>query len=310
MCESATAHGRSLPAFRLAHLSDLHLAAEVAPARLSDLPTKRTLSRLAWRRKRQLHDPAVLAALVDDVKAYDPDHVALSGDLTNFSTPEEFAYARGWLGDLGGPESVTVSLGNHDALIARGHAARLASLTPWLGDAGEPVFPQVRRRGPMALVNLCSALATPPLMATGRLGEAQIERLDQILAELAPSGLCRVVMLHHPVGAGVVSWRKSLTDAPALRAVLARRGADLVLHGHAHEAVFGAVAGPGEPIPCLCVPSASAGAPDGGRWHAVEIDPDAPRRGLRVTARAYDATSRRFVELGRYRLPAIATPIA
>lgn len=293
-----------MTAFRLAHLSDLHLAPDAAPVRLRDLPTKRTLSRLAWRRKRLLHDQAVLEALVADVKAYAPEHLALTGDLTNFSTPEEFAFARAWLADLAPTEAVTVTLGNHDALVSRGHAERLASLAPWLGDEGSAQFPQVRQRGPMALINLCSALVTGPFAATGRLGREQLERLDDLLADLAPGGLCRVLMLHHPPAAGVVPRRKSLTDAAPLRALLARHGAELVLHGHAHEAVFSAIQGPAGPIPVLGVPSASAGAPDGGRWHAVEIDPDHPRRGLRVAARGYEAEAGGFVELGRYSLAA------
>ena len=57
-------------------------------------------------------------------------------------------------------------------------------------------------------------------------------------------GLYRIVLVHHPVATGVVSGRKSLTDVEALRALLADVGCELVLHGHAHEAVLSGVRGP------------------------------------------------------------------
>ena len=59
-------------------------------------------------------------------------------------------------------------------------------------------FPFVRRRGPLALIGLTSAVATAPFMATGWLGQAQIARLDALLPRLA--GHFRVVMVHHPPG--------------------------------------------------------------------------------------------------------------
>jgi 3',5'-cyclic AMP phosphodiesterase CpdA len=281
--------------FRLAHLSDPHLPSPMGLGPLGELASKRTLSRLSWRRKHRQHDPTVLAALVADVKAQAPDHVAVTGDLTNFATPGEFAAARAWLETLGPAADVTVSPGNHDALVARGQAERFATFRPWFGDEGATDFPQVRRRGPVALINLCSAIATPPLFASGRLGEDQLGRLGALLDGL--KGLTRIVLVHHPVGAGVVSRRKALSDAPALREVLARHGAELVLHGHAHEAVFGSVAG----VPVLGVPSASS--PAGfkhapARWHLIEVEDGA----LLVTARGVDG------ELGRYRLA--SSPLA
>lgn len=289
--------------FRLSHISDPHLPPPPGAAGgLGELISKRTLSRLAWRRKGRQHDPAVLAALVADLQAYRPDHVVVTGDLTNFSTPAEFAAARAWLETLGPPANVTVSPGNHDALVGEGLGARMAGFAPWFGDGGGEGFPHLRRRGPVALVNLSSAIPTPPLYAGGRLGGEQLEKLDDILAQLGREGLVRVVLLHHPPVAGVVSARKALADAADLRAVLARRGAELVLHGHAHEAVFGAVGA----IPVLGVPSAS-GAPGkhhpAARWHAIEIADDGA---MQVIARALDAETGGFAEAGRYRLPALS----
>jgi len=295
-----------LSIYRIAHLSDPHLPPPPGAFGWKDVFTKRLLSRVAWRRKRKVHRPEVLAALVADLQAAGPDHVVISGDLTNFASHTEIAAARTWLESLGKPADFTVSPGNHDALAGPDGDARFATWTPWLGDAGETRFPQVRVRGPVAIFNLCSAVRTAPHLATGRLGEEQLQRLDVLLASPAYAGLFRLVVLHHPPHRGAVSRRKALEDQEALRAILARRGADLVLHGHAHEALVGSVPGPeGAAIPVLGVPSASArpGGHSPARWHAIEIEqqPEGGRH-VRIVARGLEPGREGVSELGRYSL--------
>ena len=272
--------------------------------------TKRLLSRIAWRKKRKVHRPEVLAALIADLKSVGPDHVVISGDLTNFASPEEINAARTWLEGLGSASDHTVSPGNHDALAGQGGHERFDVWSPWLGDADEACFPQVRVRGPVAIFNLCSAVPTAPHLATGRLGEDQLRRLDAALADPAFADLFRLVVLHHPPHAGAVSKRKRLEDQAALRALLARHGADLILHGHAHEALVSSVPGPnGTAIPVLGVPSASAKpsrhAP--ARWHQIEIEPQ--REGghaVRIIARGLSEKGGEIAELGRFTLSDIA----
>ncbi len=268
--------------------------------------SKRVLSRFAWRRKRHRHNPAILEAIAADVRAAGPDHIAVTGDLTNFATPEEFDAAALWLERLGAPEHVTVSPGNHDALVAKGAPARFAPWSRWLGDAPDGDFPHVRIRGPLAIINACSAMPTAPHLATGALGPRQLERLDEILAETGGRGLFRVLLVHHPIAAGAVSKRKSLTDAQHLRDLLSVRGAELVLHGHAHEALLNRVPGPQGAIPTLGVPSAST--PPGGhdpaaRWNLIEITPGAGGFGVRVEARGV-VDGAAIVPLGAFSLAA------
>lgn len=296
--------------YRIAHLSDPHLPPPPGAFGLRDVFTKRLLSRIAWRKKHKVHRPEVLAAIVTDMKAAAPDHVIISGDLTNFASPVEITAARTWLEALGAASDHTISPGNHDALAGAGGHERFAIWSPWLGDAGEASFPQVRVRGPVAIFNLCSAVPTAPHLATGRLGDDQLQRLDAALSDPTHAGLFRLVVLHHPPHSGAVSKRKRLEDQAALRAVLARRGADLVLHGHAHEALVGSIPGPGgAAIPVLGVPSASAKpsrhAP--ARWHQIEIEPR-PEGGhaVRVVARGLSETGAEISELGRFTLTDIA----
>jgi 3',5'-cyclic AMP phosphodiesterase CpdA len=292
-----------LQPFRLAHLSDPHLQPPPGALRAADFASKRLLSAIAWRRKGREHQPRVLEALTADIAAYAPDHIALTGDLTNFSTQAEFAAARAWLQTLGAPGDITLSPGNHDALVATNAPDSFAPWREWLEDPGDTAFPAVRRRGPVALVNLCSATPTAPWLASGRLGEEQLSKLRPILAGLRQESLFRVVLIHHPPAPGVVSRRKALEDAPALRAMLEAEGAELVLHGHAHEAAVSTLQGPKAAIPVLGVPSASAaghGKHPAARWHGIEIDP--AQRKIRVVARGLSQETGAFEPLGSYLL--------
>src|SRR5690606_14796655 len=93
-----------------------------------------------------------------------------------------------------------------------------------------------RRRGPLAIVGCSSAVATAPFMATGKVGRSQLERVEAMLLELAGSDLFRVVLIHHPpLGSSGDRYRR-LTDGREFSKLLARAGADLVLHGHDHTA--------------------------------------------------------------------------
>lgn len=301
-------------AFRFAHLSDPHLPLEPGETKVSDLLSKRALGFLSWQRKRRhVHSPAMLARLLADVRAAAPDHVVVTGDLANIALPGEFARGRDWLRALGNAQGLTVIPGNHDTLVPFPWDEGLGLWTPWMasdpGREGEGPFPAVRVRGPVAFVCLNSGLPTPPLLATGRLGPAQIRAAQDRLAELDRQGLFRVVLVHHPVASGVISPRKALTDQQDFRAMLAEAGAELVLHGHAHRSCFSTVPGPLGPIPCLGVPSASS-APtrrraDGhkdepARWHLLSVGRADEGWRLEVEARGPAAPDGGFGTLGRY----------
>ena len=101
--------------FVLAHLSDLHLA---SPPPFADLLSKRGLGFINWHRKRKhVHRADVLEAITQDVKSQTVDHIAVTGDLINFSTRSEYQRARSWLETVGPPSAVTVIPGNHDIYV-------------------------------------------------------------------------------------------------------------------------------------------------------------------------------------------------
>jgi 3',5'-cyclic AMP phosphodiesterase CpdA len=245
-------------AFLLAHLSDPHLAPLPAP-RWFELAGKRATGYLNWHRKRRLvHDAGVLAGIVADLKAHKPDHIAVTGDLANISLPGEFTRGRAWLDAIGRPAQVSLVPGNHDAYVSAGldHSAR--EWSAYMSGDESTGFPYLRRRGPLALIGLSSAVPTAPFMATGRLGGEQLAALATLLDGLKQEGLFRVLLIHHPP-VSKAPRHKRLLDAAALLHVIATHGADLLLHGHDHLAMLNWLAGPdGTRVPAVGVPPASA----------------------------------------------------
>lgn len=288
--------------FVLAHLSDPHLGPLPRP-NFSELAGKRALGFLNWHRRRKgIHRLHITAQLVEDLKAQRPDHIAMTGDLVNLALAAEFAPALQWLATLGPPVDVSFVPGNHDLYV---RTTALASQSHWgeymSGDAGSG-FPYLRRRGPLAIVGLSSAIPTAPFMATGALGAAQLRGLRDILAGLQGSDAFRVVLIHHPPVRKPRDRFKRLLDAPALRDILHAHGADLVLHGHdhVHSVVF--LQGPAGHIPVVGVPSASAmgGEGDPAAYNLYRIERagghwrcEALTRGLRRDRDAISELARR-----------------
>ncbi len=270
--------------FTLAHLSDVHLGNLGLP-RLRALLSKRFLGFLSWQlRRKAVHEGPVLAALVADLHRSRPDHTAVTGDLVNISLPDEFERAAAWLSALGPPDQVSVIPGNHDAYVPIAWERSLALWADYMsGDeeprepsrgAGAGCFPYLRRRGPLALIGVSTAVPMPPHMAAGRIGPKQLERLGDLLATTRQEDLCRVVLIHHPPISGPAYRHKQLLDAEPLRRLLERHGAELVLHGHTHMSGLVHLKTPKGAVPVVGVPSASARPTrnrDPSRYHLYRI---------------------------------------
>lgn len=243
--------------FTLAHLSDPHLPPLPKP-RLIELAGKRAFGYVNWTRNRHKYQRReVLDALVADMQAQAPDHIAVTGDLVNLALEAEFAPALAWLESVGPPEHVTAIPGNHDAYVRATFHRFGETFAPYLaGDDGRIGFPSVRRRGPLALISLSTAVPTLPLMATGTLGPDQLAALEEVLERLAAEDVFRVLLVHHPLKSD--ARHKRMTDAAALLALLERHGVELILHGHDHIHSTIWVEGPNGNIPAVGVPSASA----------------------------------------------------
>lgn len=283
--------------FTLAHLSDPHLAPLPTP-RPAELANKRLLGYLNWLRSRKaIHARPVLDAIVEDMLARSPDHIAVGGDLTNLALPAEFQASLAWLESLGGPERVSVVPGNHDAYVRADWKSAVGLWDAYMGSHAGSVensspgangFPYVRHFGRVSLVALNTGIPTPPFSASGRLEDGQLEALGGILAELGEKKHFRIVLIHHPPLPGLAPWRRALRGAAELQELLAARGAELVLYGHNHTQAVNILSGATGPIPVIGAPSASSsrgGADHLARYNLFAIRQDENRWRCEMTGR-------------------------
>ncbi len=280
---------------RLAHCSDLHLLS-LEGTRFLDFANKRWIGGLNLLTSRgRHHHTEAFEDMVADFAAAGIDHVVCTGDVTNLGLEPEFRYARVRFDQIGlGARGVTVLPGNHDSYIAQG-ATHFAAVFPdyfatdaefaWPDDVDDPLgapWPLVRVRGPLAIIGLSTSLQTPWFTAWGRLGPRQLERLEAVLSDPRLADKVRVVAIHHPpAGKRAMSRIRGLKDHQGFAEVLARAGAELVLHGHEHRDLAEALPGPAGPIPVLGVPSATYEASDPtrtARYRVFEIEERAGRR--------------------------------
>jgi 3',5'-cyclic AMP phosphodiesterase CpdA len=295
-------------AFRLAQVTDPHFRSWAGLLRPHELIGKRAagMANLVVNRWRK-HRMELLAKLREDLRTRAVDHLALTGDLSNISQDVEWHEALHWLEAYGAtPGEVTVIPGNHDAYVADvvrdGRFERLfaAYQTAELR-TGEHAYPFVRFRGEVALIGVNSCVATGDLGAWGQIGEAQLGRLEALLADPEVRRRARVVLIHHPPVMHRPPENRNLRDRAALVALLGRVGAELVIHGHDHRDLLAHVDGPdGTRVPIVGAGSASYAGPLArrARYNVYEIE----GRAVTVTTFAHDDASDSFRGVARDRV--------
>jgi 3',5'-cyclic AMP phosphodiesterase CpdA len=229
---------------RLAHFSDIHVTSRRCSWRREDWLNKRLAAwmnlRILGRGFRFRDAERVLSALVAELDQSRPNHLIFSGDATAMGFEEELRRAIAFL-PLDRFSGLAVP-GNHDyctktAMLA-GHFEKW--FAPW--QVGERidnhVYPFVQKIGPIRLIGLCSATANRWAWdARGAVGQAQLERLQQLLEGL-DDGL-RILVTHYPVA--VASGRREpiarhLRDLDRVLRVAEKGKIRLWLHGHRHKA--------------------------------------------------------------------------
>jgi 3',5'-cyclic AMP phosphodiesterase CpdA len=194
--------GSALPV-RLLHISDLHAGSVEATA--------------------------IEESLKPLVERFQPELIAVTGDLTHRGRRVEHERAAAFLRGLGRP--LLVIPGNHD--IPYTFPARFTR--PWAEferqwETVEPVF----RSDELLVVGLNSV--RPWRHQSGGIRRPQIARAAELLAE-APEGALRVVGLHHHlIGAPWRSHKKPVARRSEVLAGLVDAGAELILAGHIHQA--------------------------------------------------------------------------
>jgi 3',5'-cyclic AMP phosphodiesterase CpdA len=121
--------------------------------------------------------------------------------------------------------------------------------------------------------------------------------LPEMLRSAAEQRLFRVVYVHHSPLPGTEKWRKRMTNAQALQAIIKKHGAELMLHGHGHRGFSREIETPWGSVPVLAVPSASAlglyGA-DVAHYNRFKVEKTAAGWQLDVHSRGYNTETGEF----------------
>jgi 3',5'-cyclic AMP phosphodiesterase CpdA len=194
-------------ATRIAHITDLHFGAE---------------------------DPAVVAALTEELNADPPDLVAISGDLTQGAHISEFRAARAFLDKLTAPTLAVP--GNHDISPYNLPERFLDPYARWRHIISSETSPSWQNER-VAVIGLNSARRLGLHWDWSR-GRVTHMRLAELLTRLdaLPAELVKVVVMHHPLLPPELAPRTPVAGgaARALRALEARK-VRLVLAGHLHR---------------------------------------------------------------------------
>lgn len=183
------------------------------------------------------HEPAVVEALLANLRAAAPDLVVVSGDLTQRARRREFAAARAFLDRIEAPTLVVP--GNHD--IPFYHPLKrlwqpLTRFRRFITPLRMPVYVDDE----IAVLGINTARRLT--VKNGRISFTQMAEIRRIFGGL-PADLFKVLVTHHPFAAPptdrvldpVGRWR------PALDAV-ADAGVHLLLSGHFHHSFSGDLA--------------------------------------------------------------------
>lgn len=216
--------------YRVAHISDLHLA-PLPEIKWRDLLNKRFTGWLNWKFGRGSHfDKDLFEKTIDIIHQNKPDHIICTGDICNLGLPDEWRAARNILEKIAPENKISFVPGNHDAYLKQS----LQGLLLELGNYAPPQFPYVRETGKLVFIGLSSAIATPPFFATGALGNTQREELLRLLKPYKDPNYYKVIFLHHPPLPELGIKRKELLDGNILKEILGEEHIRLVLYGHNH----------------------------------------------------------------------------
>lgn len=225
---------------RIVQLSDIHVW-EPSGLHPFDLLGKRGAGFANYRlRRRAEYAIEVLRSAIRKAVESRPDLVLVSGDLSNLGLRSELEQARRELQPvLDAGLRLAIIPGNHDAYLKSSLAGQFEEVLAdgqRADDREDAAYPFLIRLPDIDLLCFSSAIATAPLMAYGRVGEAQFARAEAVLAR-RPPGRGLALTVHHPVTPTPGKrneYHRELRDAAALRDFATRHKASLLAHGHNH----------------------------------------------------------------------------
>ena len=290
---------------RIAHLSDLHILdlKNVGFRRFFSRRMLGGLNLLSFRH--EAHSAAVFERLLEDLLDQRPDHVVITGDVSNLALESEFERVAAYLRLMWDYHSVSIVPGNHDYYTPgairtrRFEKAFYPYMFPDFTDMDVSLYPYAKPLGPVTLFGMCSATHNAPLYARGEVDADQIERFVHLVNEPQHRRSYKVVLIHHNLYerrawsdfSGTLVNRKELAD------LFLVNGIDLVLHGHDHTAHIDFLHGGGRRIPT--VGSGSSTATSRHPLHAARYNLYTFDGGelAAIESRRYDDATRSFLRL-------------
>jgi len=283
--------------FRIAHISDLHIP-PLPHVPVRNLASKRIIGLFSWFQKwKSEHRQIVLDALLAHIDEAKPDHICVTGDITYTTLPAEVDKAADWFSRLGDARRISLIPGNHDAYVKGALDYAVEKWSRWMqDDEGHSGFPYLHRRGPVNIVGLSSAVATPPAISLGRIGKEQLRRTESLLNRINADQRPVVLMVHHAPQDGAATRVRALSDRKELQELLTRVPVDLVLHGHLHYPARAELDGPSGPVPVLGAASASAVGrrKSAAHYHLIDIETVSGKTRFSVQHHHYDTMTGKF----------------
>jgi 3',5'-cyclic AMP phosphodiesterase CpdA len=176
-------------------------------------------------------DPAIAAALLDEIGRLGPHLVAVSGDLTQRARRRQFSRARAFLDAIAAPTLVVP--GNHDVPLYNLVARLFDPLGGYRrGITGnlQPMFADE------TLVAVGSDTTKPTTLKEGRIPDAEVARIAALLRQ-APATAIKIFVGHHPFDAPEEARRDAVRGD--VLATLTAAGVDVFLTGHLHVSYTG-----------------------------------------------------------------------
>ena len=169
----------------------------------------------------------------------DPDHLVVTGDLTEDGHKDQFAMLADVLEEAGvDPEATTLVAGNHDA-YTEVDAFEQALRGPLQDFARTSTPGTAVLRGKTAIVALSTTMYQPILRAAGTLRQTDVEALRRWIGARSAEVTWLLTMHHgpwceHPL---LGPWVDGLIGQDALEELLHAHSNVCVLHGHSHQSI-------------------------------------------------------------------------
>ncbi len=227
---------------KIIHISDIHVL-HLEKINIFKFLNKRLIGsfNLFFNRKKEFKTNYV-EKLVTDVLSENPDHIVLTGDLTNLGLESEFKKAKEIISKLGDSSKLSIIPGNHDSYAKETVKKKffVNYFGDWLKSSIEVknIFPFVKiLEDNIAIIGISTSVKTGPLFSAGKVSKEQLNQLDIILNNENVKNCFKIVLIHHNLHKRNIfkQFMSTVRNRKVLIDILTKHKVDMVLHGHRHK---------------------------------------------------------------------------